>query len=519
MFVTLISLILRQIRIIMDNSSYTGLDFGPVEDTSKQIIKVVGVGGGGCNAVKNMAEEGIANVSFAVCNTDSQSLSHSPIPVKVLLGDSGLGAGADPELGRQEALKTKEQVKRLFDDSTKMCFVTAGMGGGTGTGAAPIIASVARSMGILTIGIVTIPFFFEKKNKIIKALKGVEEMRKNVDSLLIINNESICDVYSDSELALKQAFKAADQILCNAVKSISELITLEGNINLDFRDVEATMRNGGGAIMAIGRAKGERRVEKAIINALESPLLYGSDITKAKNILFNIYTSDDAPLFVSEMREIDSFMYGLNPDINVIWGTSDDNTLGKDAKVIILATGLDNKFMPDEPTDEEKQDRKYYDTIISKLYREPLAGLRIMSEKPEPKEVPTEAPAEVPAETPAEESAEEPAETPTAEPTEAPSNVPASDENVGKTAVQKESEEAERFAFTTDFASQTSPTVTIENHSQVEPYAAEPVEKKKGNSTPSGSSNGGSSHKTFLERLKERLAKNLNQLAMDDDDD
>ena len=144
----------------MDNSTYTGLDFGPVEDTSKQIIKVVGVGGGGCNAVKNMAEEGIANVSFAVCNTDSQSLSNSPIPVKVLLGDSGLGAGSDPELGRQEALKTKEQVKRLFDDNTKMCFVTAGMGGGTGTGAAPIIASVAQGMGILTIGIVTIPFFF-----------------------------------------------------------------------------------------------------------------------------------------------------------------------------------------------------------------------------------------------------------------------------------------------------------------------------------------------------------------------
>lgn len=150
---------------IMDNSTYTGLDFGPVEDTSKQIIKVVGVGGGGCNAVKNMAEEGIANVSFAVCNTDSQSLSNSPIPVKVLLGDSGLGAGSDPELGRQEALKTKEQVKRLFDDNTKMCFVTAGMGGGTGTGAAPIIASVAQGMGILTIGIVTIPFFFEKKTR------------------------------------------------------------------------------------------------------------------------------------------------------------------------------------------------------------------------------------------------------------------------------------------------------------------------------------------------------------------
>lgn len=346
------------------------LDFGPVEDTTKEIIKVVGVGGGGCNAVNNMFNEGIANVSFAVCNTDSQSLANSPVPVKLLLGESGLGAGADPELGKQEAIKTKERVKQLFNDSTRMCFITAGMGGGTGTGAAPIIASVAKSMGILTIGIVTIPFYFEKNRKIMKALKGVEEMRKNVDSLLIINNESICDVYADSELSIKDAFKAADNILCNAAKSISELITIEGSINLDFRDVETTMREGGGAIMAIGRARGERRVEKAIVNALESPLLYGSDISNAKKILFNIYTSEDKPLFVSEMREIDAFMYGLNPNIDVIWGTSDDNTLGEDAKVIILATGIDNRFLPDDK--HEDSDEEYYNQIIAKLYREPL---------------------------------------------------------------------------------------------------------------------------------------------------
>lgn len=355
------------------------LDFGPVEDTTKKIIKVVGVGGGGCNAVNNMYKEGIANVSFAVCNTDSQSLAHSPVPVKLLLGDSGLGAGANPELGKQEAIKTKERVKQLFNDSTRMCFITAGMGGGTGTGAAPIIASVAKSMGILTIGIVTIPFYFEKKRKIIKALKGVEEMRKNVDSLLIINNESICDVYADSELSIKEAFKAADNILCNAAKSISELITIEGSINLDFRDVETTMRGGGGAIMAIGRARGEKRVEQAIVNALESPLLYGSDISKANKILFNIYTSDDRPLFVSEMREVDAFMYGLNPDIDVIWGTSDDNTLGEDAKVIILATGIDNRFMHDDRHDDNDDD--YYDQIISKLYREPLLSQTVAKKR------------------------------------------------------------------------------------------------------------------------------------------
>lgn len=312
-------------------------------------------------------------------NTDSQSLANSPVPVKLLLGESGLGAGADPELGKQEAIKTKERVKQLFNDSTRMCFITVGMGGGTGTGAAPIIASVAKSMGILTIGIVTIPFYFEKNRKIMKALKGVEEMRKNVDSLLIINNESICDVYADSELSIKDAFKAADNILCNAAKSISELITIEGSINLDFRDVETTMREGGGAIMAIGRARGERRVEKAIVNALESPLLYGSDISNAKKILFNIYTSEDKPLFVSEMREVDAFMYGLNPNIEVIWGTSDDNTLGEDAKVIILATGIDNRFLPDDKHDDS--DEEYYNQIIAKLYREPLLSQNAAAKK------------------------------------------------------------------------------------------------------------------------------------------
>lgn len=312
-------------------------------------------------------------------NTDSQSLANSPVPVKLLLGESGLGAGADPELGKQEAIKTKERVKQLFNDSTRMCFITAGMGGGTGTGAAPIIASVAKSMGILTIGIVTIPFYFEKNRKIMKALKGVEEMRKNVDSLLIINNESICDVYADSELSIKDAFKAADNILCNAAKSISKLITIEGSINLDFRDVETTMREGGGAIMAIGRARGERRVEKAIVNALESPLLYGSDISNAKKILFNIYTSEDKPLFVSEMREVDAFMYGLNPNIEVIWGTSDDNTLGEDAKVIILATGIDNRFLPDDKHDDS--DEEYYNQIIAKLYREPLLSQNAAAKK------------------------------------------------------------------------------------------------------------------------------------------
>lgn len=348
------------------------IDFGPVEDKSKEIIKVIGVGGGGCNAVNRMYNDKIVNVSFAVCNTDSQSLAKSPVPIKLQLGDSGLGAGANPELGRSEAINTKEQIKRLFDDNTKMCFVTAGMGGGTGTGAAPVIAGVAKSLGILTVGIVTIPFFFEKRPKIIKALYGVEEMRKNVDSLLIVNNERLCDIYSESKTSVKDAFKAADRILSDATKGISELITVEGTINLDFRDVESTMRGGGGAIMAIGRASGDHRVEKAIIDALDSPLLYGSDITKASKILFNIYTSNKAPLFVSEIQEIDSFMYELNPDIDVIWGTSDDDSLDEDAKVLILATGLDNQFAMQGVEKGATTDNKYFDQVISKLYKEPM---------------------------------------------------------------------------------------------------------------------------------------------------
>lgn len=346
------------------------LDFGDLEDKSKNIIKVIGVGGGGCNAVRNMYQEGIENVSFAVCNTDSQALCGSPVPVKIQLGE-GLGAGGDPEMGRSEAAKSKDEIKTLLSDGTKMVFVTAGMGGGTGTGAAPVVAEVAKSMNMLTIGVVTIPFYFEKKRKIIKALKGVEEMRKHVDAMLIVNNERLCDVYSDSDIAVKEAFKRADDILKNATKSISELITIHGDINLDFRDVEATMREGGGAIMAMGRAEGDRRVENAILNALNSPLLYGSDISTAKRILFNIYTSNKHPLFVSEMNQIDAFMETLDPNIDVIWGVGDDDTLDEAAKVTILATGLDDDATMGASNDKEASadQGRNYELIIKKLYR------------------------------------------------------------------------------------------------------------------------------------------------------
>ena len=372
---------------------WTPIDFGQTEDTTKNIIKVIGVGGGGCNAVKNMYSEGIVNVSFAVCNTDSQSLSKSPVPVKIMLGKSGLGAGANPEVGRSEAQNTQEDIKRLLDDGTKMAFVTAGMGGGTGTGAAPVIAGIAKSMGILTVGIITIPFYFEKRKKIVKALQGVEEMRKNVDALLIVNNERLCDVYADSEITVKDAFKLADKVLSDATKSISELITVEGTINLDFRDIETTIKSGGGAIMAMGRASGEGRVQNAILNALDSPLLYGSDISNAQRILFNIYTSSKHPIFVREMREIDAFFDELNPDIKVIWGLSDDDSLDEDAKVTILATGLNNELadeIQDNPVTTTK-DEDDYQRIIDKLYHPIRDDFESRGKEDSPKEdIPTE---------------------------------------------------------------------------------------------------------------------------------
>ncbi|MCR5578549.1 MAG: cell division protein FtsZ [Prevotella sp.] len=344
--------------------------FNDVKDQMQGIIKVVGVGGGGCNAVNNMYKEGVEGVTYAVCNTDSQSLSRSPVPYKIQLG-AGLGAGGNPDKGREEAETNINDIVQMLSDGTKMVFVTAGMGGGTGTGAAPVVAGEARSMGILTVGVVTIPFYFEKKRKIIKALKGVEELRKNVDALLIVNNERLCDVYADADISMKEAFLRADNILMDAVKGISELITLpsDGGIKSDFRDVETTMRNGGGAIMAMGRASGEHRVEKAIMNALDSPLLYGNDIGKAKRILFNIYASDEHPIFVRELQEIDDFFDQLDPNIDVIWGTATDDSLGEDAKVTILATGMEDHLENEVQMDVHSNEDDYYEEIIKKLYR------------------------------------------------------------------------------------------------------------------------------------------------------
>ncbi|MCR4959421.1 MAG: cell division protein FtsZ [Prevotella sp.] len=381
------------------------LDFGPVEDQMQNIIKVIGVGGGGCNAVSRMYDEGIQGVSFAVLNTDSASLAHSPVPVKLQLG-AGLGAGAKPEIGRAEAESSLDSIERLFDDQTKMVFVTATMGGGTGTGAAPVVARVAKERGLLTIGVVTIPFFFEHRRKIIKALKGVDELRKNVDAMLIVNNERLCDVYSDTSMTLKDALVEADNVLKNAVKGISELITISspGNINLDFRDVETTMRNGGGAIMAIGRAGGNQRVERAILDALDSPLLHGNEINRAKRILFNIYASEQYPVLIPEMQEISEFFDQLDPDIEVIWGTSTDDSLDEDAKVIILAADMGNELSASRAEDEQEDD--HYEQLIGKLYQPLVKNTKKENPVPDPTFVVEPAPAVEPAEEKASEGSE-----------------------------------------------------------------------------------------------------------------
>ena len=315
----------------------TLLNFNIPTDTPK-IIKVIGVGGGGGNAVTHMYKEGIYDVSFVLCNTDNQALNRSDVPVKLLLGreiTQGLGAGNKPERARMAAEESLDDLRNMLSDGTKMVFITAGMGGGTGTGAA---------LGILTVGIVTIPFLFEGEPKIIQALNGVEEIAKNVDALLVINNESLLKIYSD--LTMINAFGKADDTLTIAAKSIAEIITLPGIINLDFADVKTTMKDGGVALMNNGYGEGEGRVRKAVEDALNSPLLSNNDVRNAKKILFNVSFSDEAPLLMEEMNDIRDFMKEFNRNIEVIWGTAVDNTLGSKVKMTILATGFTMDDIP-----------------------------------------------------------------------------------------------------------------------------------------------------------------------------
>ena len=307
------------------------------------MIKVIGIGGGGNNAINHMYQQNISGVSFVVMNTDRQALNNSPVPNRVLIGPNttfGLGAGNKPELAKEAAEESEAEISSLFDDETKMVFITAGMGGGTGTGAAPVVARLAKEKGVLTIGIVTIPFLFEGKKKIIKALSGADEMQKYVDALLIINNERLSEIYPD--LNFMNAFGKADDTLSVAARSISDLITVDGYINLDFNDVNTTLRDGGVAIISSGYGEGENRVTKAIQDALNSPLLKNRDIYGSQRILMNIYYSRNAKeeFKMSEIDEMKSFMTQFTHDHDMIWGVAYDETLGEKIKITMLASGF-----------------------------------------------------------------------------------------------------------------------------------------------------------------------------------
>ena len=324
-----------------NNNKMDILDFGD-GDVAYSIIKVIGVGGGGGNAVHHMYREGIHDVTFVLCNTDAQALNDSPVPVHLQLGDEGLGAGNRPERARQAAEDTSEDIKNMLNDGTKMAFITAGMGGGTGTGAAPVIARISKELGILTVGIVTIPFRFEGAKKIDQALDGVEEMAKHVDALLVINNERLREIYP--ELSLLNGFRKADDTLSVAAKSIAEIITVHGIMNLDFNDVKTVLKDGGVAIMSTGYGEGEGRVKQAIEDALNSPLLNDNDVYKSKKILLSInFNSDDKDnpgLTMEEMGDVTEFMNHFSADFELKWGLAIDPELDKKVKVTILATGF-----------------------------------------------------------------------------------------------------------------------------------------------------------------------------------
>lgn len=314
------------------------------------IIKVIGVGGGGGNAVTNMYKEGIHDVSFMLCNTDRQALNGSDVPVKLLLGQTttcGLGSGDQPERGRKAAEESEEEIRQMLSDGTRMAFITAGMGGGTGTGAAPVVARISKEMGILTVGIVTIPFEFEGQFKIVQALEGVEEISKHVDALLVINNERVREIYSDIGMSASKAYAKADEVLTIAAKSIAEIITIRGVQNLDFADVKTTMTDGGVALMSNGYGEGEGRLQQAIDQALKSPLLNNNDVYNAQRILFNIYSSHDNEFRIDEMGEVHKFMARFRTKFRVKWGFGFDDTLGDKIKITILATGFGLDDIPE----------------------------------------------------------------------------------------------------------------------------------------------------------------------------
>ena len=321
--------------------SYTNDMFKPLCEKPANYIKVIGVGGGGGNAVNHMLEEGIQGVDFVLCNTDYQALMRSTVPTKIHLGKRELGAGNDPAVGREAALSSEEEIDKILDEKTKMVFVTAGMGGGTGTGAAPVVARIAKEKGLLTVGIVTIPFECEGRRRKQQAQAGIEEMKKNVDTLIIISSDKLRDSYGNMKLT--EAFKKADDVLTTAAKGIAEIITVTGYVNVDFEDVKTVMKDSGKAIMGTGRAKGENRAEEAIKLAINSPLLNDSNIEGAKNILLYI-TSGSDEVSLDEVVEITEYVQNICGNCgDVIWGNGVDESLGEDISVTLIATGFDSK--------------------------------------------------------------------------------------------------------------------------------------------------------------------------------
>ncbi len=322
---------------------------GLTEDT---IIKVIGVGGGGCNAVNYMQRQGVKDVSFLVCNTDRQVLVKSSVTSKLQLGP-GLGAGGDPETARQYAEESREHIREALNDGTQMLFITAGMGGGTGTGASAVVAEVAQEIGILTVGIITLPFAFEGKKKIEKAMTGVARLAKHVDALLIINNEKLKQIYPD--LNLINAFSKSDDVVANAAKAIAEIITVPGYINTDFADVRNTLKKGGVAIMNIGKASGENRITNAINDALNSPLVNTNDVHGAERILLQFYCSTEHAIVMQEIDQINAFVQEVGDDIEVQWGASIDESLGEEVRVTVIATGYKVDGLPSEEPEEGKK--------------------------------------------------------------------------------------------------------------------------------------------------------------------
>ena len=308
------------------------------------IIKVIGVGGGGSNAVTHMYKQGIVGVDFAICNTDSQAMDLSPVPTKIALGplvSAGLGAGSQPQRGKQACLESIEDVKNYLGTSTKMLFITAGMGGGTGTGAAPIIAKTAQEMGILTVAIVTLPFTFEGRKRTMQGFEGLDELKKNVDTIIIISNDKLRQIFGN--LSVSGAFAQADNILTTAAKGIAEIITVPGYVNVDFEDVNTVMRGSGVAIMGIGIADGDNRAKKSVDSALSSPLLEETNITGAKHILVNI-TSGTKEVTMDEIFAITEFVQEEAGDgANLIWGNCYDETLGDKLSVTVIATGFESR--------------------------------------------------------------------------------------------------------------------------------------------------------------------------------